>query len=119
MFFYCLTCTLCEVQYLGCTTKLRSRINNHRSCIRLGRVPRDCHRLYEHFAAAGEKYFRVTILDITAPGSLEDHEEVWIDRLRTVCPDVLNVNLRSNINSFQVSREYIIRVASLSSGISV
>ena len=99
---YCLTCTLCGVQYVGCTTKLRSRINNHRSCIRLGRVPRDCHRLYEHFAAAGhnEKSFRVTILDITAPSSLEDHEEVWIDRLRTVYPAGLNVNLRSNINRF-------------------
>ena len=87
---------------MGCTKKLRSRINNHRSCIRLGRVPRDCHRLYEHFAAAGhnEKSFKVTILDITSPGSLEDYEEVWIDRLRTVYPDGLNVKLRSNINRF-------------------
>ena len=87
---------------MGCTTKLRSRINNHRSCIRLGRVPRDCYRLYEHFAFAGhtEESFRVTILDTTASNSLEDHEEVWIDRLRTVFPDGLNVNHRSNINRF-------------------
>ena len=87
---------------MGCTTNLRSRINNHRSCIRLGRVPRDCYRLYQHFTVVGhtEKSFRVTILDTTSPASLEGHEEVWIDRLRTIYPDGLNVNRRSNINRF-------------------
>ena len=85
---YCLTCTLCGVQYVGCSTKLRSRINNDRSCIRLGRIPRDWYRLYEHFPVLGrtEKSFRVTILDITAPSSLEDHEEVWIDPSTYVLP---------------------------------
>ena len=99
---FCLTCSLCEMQYADCTTKYNPQflwIYNHKNCIRRGHVPRDFYRSYLHFASDihTEKSLSVTILDTTPPTSLGDHKEVRIDRLLRAFPDGLNVNYRSNI----------------------
>ena len=98
---YCWTCTSCGVHYVGCTTKLRSRIDNHGNCIRLGRVPRD-YRLYEHFCCC-----------MLPEGIIQGHHSrhygiEFFERSRKSLdrpctyglPDGLNVNHRLNFNRF-------------------
>ena len=51
---YCLTCTKCNLQYVGKAENFRLRVNNHKSCI-TKKKPDDqgCRILYSHFADPG------------------------------------------------------------------
>ena len=85
---YVLTCNDCGLQYVGQTTNLRLRLNNHKSCIANGRVPRGCFRLYEHFAAHSS--FFVTIVDSCTIGNSDVRESHWMKKLKSVYPSGLN-----------------------------
>ena len=90
---YCISCTLCGMQYVGETTNLRMRINNHKSCVRLGRMPQDCSRLYQHFTLSGHshKTMRITILHHVPAHQLLQAETRWIGRLETIWSAGINV----------------------------
>ena len=87
---YVLSCVSCGLQYVGQTSNLRLRINNHKSCIANGRVPRGCFRLYDHFAQGGHDGFTVTIVDRCPSGNLNVRESHWIAKLNSIHPTGLN-----------------------------
>ena len=96
---YLITCSVCSSnnQYVGQTSNLRKRTNNHKSCIRTGRYNRDddCTRLYEHFKKPkhSPESFTLTILEqCLDKKSLLEAETKWIWELKTVNPFGLNLN---------------------------
>ena len=88
---YCLVCDVCGMQYVGVAKSLRSRLNNHMSCIRLGRIPLECRTLYEHFNSNHSTHFHCVILDTQhSRDDLLRAESRWILKLRTLSPFGLN-----------------------------
>ena len=93
---YCITCKVCSSvnQYVGQTSNFRSRMNSHKSNIRLGRMDEaDCSHLYTHFAKPGHSIdsLTVTILQYCPdlPKRLEA-EARWMLTLDTIWPHGLN-----------------------------
>ena len=99
---YCITCTRCHLQYVGCTSNFRSRANNHKSIIQRKVVKTECAKLYEHFASMDHSiddvYF--TILSATNRYSLELEENLWKLRLDTLFPGGLNTVRATYSNRF-------------------
>ena len=102
MVVYCLTCSVCKMQYVGQTVNLRKRLNNHKSCIR-NFDPRqntpgysaDGTEVYRHFNQPGHDLnnMRVTILEHVAESSaLHVAERKWIWTLETVTPKGVNID---------------------------
>ena len=99
---YCITCTKCKVQYVGCTSKFRSRANNHKSIISRRVVKSECAKLYEHFASIDHSIqdLRFTILCCTTPYALEEKENIWKLKLDTLFPGGLNTVRATFSNRF-------------------
>ena len=84
-------CDVCGMQYVGIAKSLRSRLNNHKSCIRLGRIPQECHTLYEHYHSNHSTHFHCVIFDTQrSRNDLLRAESRWILKLRTSSPFGLN-----------------------------
>ena len=69
-----------DLQYVGRTTNLRLRLNNHKCCIANGRVPAGCFRLYEHFTAHSS--FFLTIVHSCTIGNSDARASHWINELK-------------------------------------
>ena len=93
---YCLTCTLCNLQYVGKAENFRLRVNNHKSCINRHKADdRGCRILYEHFAQTDHSIecVKFTILEQCNNGeTLKCAEKRWIWSLETVFPKGLNAD---------------------------
>ena len=94
---YCIFCPTCNLQYVGSTVKLRTRLNQHKSSLRLysksGRQRNDCWRLYEHLSFHSPNKFLFTILEVlSSETDLRNVETRWIWKLDTVYPKGLNID---------------------------
>ena len=93
---YCLTCTKCDIQYVGRAENFRLRVNNHKSCIHNKRAnDRGCSALYEHFSRTDHSLecVRFTILQVCKTVSDMKRAEIeWIWALKTVQPAGLNID---------------------------
>ncbi|KAJ8035458.1 hypothetical protein HOLleu_22696 [Holothuria leucospilota] len=93
---YCIFCSTCNLQYVGSTVKLRTRLNQRKSSLRLylnsGRQRNDCWRLYEHLGFHSPQKFSFTILEVlSCETDLRNVETRWIWKLDTVYPKGLNI----------------------------
>ena len=94
---YVITCIRCRKQYVGQTMKsLRERISQHRSSIKMNQ-PR---YISKHFNLDGHniQHLKVQIIDKVSENSgsveaLDKLERYWINKLGTIQPNGLNVNL--------------------------
>ena len=82
---------------MGSTVKLRTRLNQHKSSLRLhsnsGRQRNDCWRLYDHLVLHSPNKFSFTILEVlSSETDLRNVETRWIWRLDTVYPKGLNID---------------------------
>ena len=95
---YVIQCTTCPTkpQYVGQTSNFRKRMNNHKSCIRLGKdTDNDCSLLYEHFKLPNHSPQTVLFSIIEhCPDTrtLLLSETKWIWKLKTCQPFGLNIN---------------------------
>ena len=98
---YLITCSKCNVQYVGETGRcLSERLKNHRSCI-LTRKPTP---ISAHFNEPGHEITRhlkaITIDKITdsidSTRTRKERELIWWDRLGTRYPQGLNASLTNN-----------------------
>ena len=99
MVVYCLTCTKCNVQYVGKAENLRKRVNNHKSSIRnssrKAADDRGCRALYTHFADPYHSLddCRFTILETCKNKyALREAETQWIKDMGTLAPRGLNLD---------------------------
>ena len=76
-------------QYVGCTSNMRLRLNNHKSCVRTKKVARTtcCFLFHKHFRDSPNHSFDYTILEYdNGNGVLTQIECRWISKLRTSYP---------------------------------
>ena len=93
---YLITCTKCNVQYIGETSRsLRERINNHRSDIKLHKNT----AIAKHFTEIlhSYKHFSVIPIDVIN-NSIErkDKEGIWIKELHTKYPHKVSTVIHYN-----------------------
>ena len=108
---YLLTCTTCNLQYVGETAQpLHLRINQHRSS-KLG-----CERFIEHFKTTCPKKFNIQIIvkmegtGYNSQGQIDEHqlvkrqnmEDSAIKSLRTIYPYGLNIRAKDRVTSDDV-----------------
>ena len=93
---YCITCTLCDNQYVGKAENFRLRVNNHKSCINRGKPnDRGCRVLYEHFLRPDHSIDNLSFTIVEKcddAASLVRAERKWIWWLETVHPRGFNVD---------------------------
>ena len=97
MVVYCVTCSVCGMQYLGQTENLRKQLNNHKSCIRnfdprkdtLG-YSADGTEVYKHFNLPGHDLtnMKVTIMEHVAESSGESKSTCVLRQLMLMTPRV-------------------------------
>ena len=97
---YVLTCTKCNMSYVGSTVNFRLRFNNHKSCLR--RYPNISidsaeTNLYLHFdlpdhSLSDLRVFIIDSFDPNTPSDRKTRECRWIHRLHTLQPRGLNVD---------------------------
>lgn len=87
---YLVTCTICNVQYIGESSRpLRERFNNHRSDIKLRKET----AIAKHFTEILHEYkhLRVTPIEIVSDHiERKDRESYWINKLKSKYPLGLN-----------------------------
>ena len=90
-------------------TKFRVRFNQYKSNLKLygeGRRVFFQEKLIEHFFNHGHndsyKDMMVQIIDFCDPNDQEKHEDFWMDKLRTLYPEGLNMK---RINQYRVSSQ--------------
>ena len=112
---YLLTCTKCNIQYVGLTEQcLHERMNGHRASVKAGKST----FLYEHFNLEGHSFADATvqiidIVDDNLPDikqTLSKLELFWINALSTAYPLGLNDNIKGcgNISKSSLSDIYFI-----------
>ena len=97
--FYLITCKVCKKQYPGSTvTKFRARFNQYKSNLKLyGESRRESfqEKLIKHFFNHGHhgsyKDMMVQIIDFCDRNDQEKCEDFWMDKLRTLYPEGLNM----------------------------
>lgn len=93
---YALTCTKCNIQYVGRAENFRLRVNNHKSCINNRKTnDRGCTALYEHFAQTDHSLDQVqfTILQVCKNAPDMNRAEIrWIWTLKTIQPSGFNMD---------------------------
>ena len=91
---YLLTCKICAKQYTGSTiTKSRSIFNQYKSNIKLygeerGRFVQ--RKLRENFYSQNHHGTHGDMIGHCDPNDQEKHENFWMQKLKTLCPDGLN-----------------------------
>lgn len=90
---YIITCTRCNIQYVGeTTTTLRTRMNNHRNHIKHSYD----HPVARHFNAPSHTLNHLTVQPIEQVHSqdvayLLQREKFWMQKLKTIAPHGLNI----------------------------
>ena len=99
-FVYLITCKVCKKQYTGSTvTKFRARFNQYKkSHLKFdvqGRREFFQEKLIEHFFNHGHnssyKDMMVEIVDFCGPNKQEKREDFWMDKLRILYLEGLNM----------------------------
>ena len=95
---YLLTCKTCSIQYVGQTTNcFRFRWNNYKCNERKfqGKEPCMQEHLFKHFSLPNHNGFLedadITFIDKTDPSNPLKRENFWIETLRTMVPNGLNI----------------------------
>ena len=100
---YCISCPICNLQYVGQTNNLRIRMNAHKSdllkCVKGGLDFKHCTELYKHLKVHSPTKFYFQILDVVHASRncdrdnlLDKKEREWIWNLDCIYPKGLNVN---------------------------
>lgn len=99
---YLLTCKTCGLQYVGQTTdKFRLRWNNYKACQKKA-IRNESHTqvfFHQHFLEANHNGLvndcEITLIDKTDPAEPTIREAYWIERLKTIYPLGLNIQLEN------------------------
>ena len=90
---YVISCSTCNMQYVGSTNSLRLRYNNHKSRMRNHCKLADKNSddfIYKHFNQVGHQSFKIQVIDVCDPTEPTDREGFWQYKLRTLMPYGLN-----------------------------
>ena len=91
---YLITCSLCNIQYVGITSQtLRDRLNGHRCKIKENLLKTN---IVTHFNLPNHSFsnLKIQILETVEEGfSLTERELFWIKQLQTIFPFGLNDNI--------------------------
>lgn len=76
---YLITCTKNKKRYVGSSLDIRSRWNKHKQQLRIG----EHHNRHLQFSwnKYGERYFKLSVLEVTKPGIRISREIEWFDKI--------------------------------------